>query len=150
MRISHSWLVAVVVFPLIAAACGGTTPPTTPPPTPSAEPAPIHESGDDNKGSIYGGSIAPVEVKKAMQEQKAVFRACYHALLEKNKKASGKVVLRFTVAEDGTVEEAVIMNATTLPTETAQCIADIVLKMQFAKPVGGKARITYPWEFTAE
>ena len=99
---------------------------------------------------IYGGSIAPVEVKKALQTKRDEIRACYRALLEKNKKASGKVVLRFTIGEDGAVEEVVTMNATTLPTETATCIAELVKSIAFPKPTGGKAAITYPWEFTAD
>jgi len=126
-------------------ACSSNPPPKQAEP----EPAPAATSGDP-KGSIHGGSIAPVEVKKAITEHKAEFKACYHALLEKDKKASGKVVLRITVGEDGKVEETVIMNETSLPNETATCIADIVKTITFAKPVGGKARITYPWEFTAE
>lgn len=126
--------------------CGSSSPPgNTPAPATSAS-----TETDTNKGSIYGGSIAPVEVKKALVARKDDVRACYHSLLEKDKKASGKVVIRFTVAEDGTVEETVIMNATTLPNETAQCIADVVKSTTFPKPQGGKARITYPWEFTAE
>ncbi len=99
---------------------------------------------------MYGGSLAPVEVKKAIATKKDEIKACYHALLEKNKKASGKVVLRFTIDEAGAVEEAVILNETTLPDETARCIADIVKAISFPKPNGGKARITYPWEFTAD
>ena len=129
-----------ILFALLLASCGGGS---TPPPK-EPEPAPAAST------SIYGGSIAPVEVKKAITEHKAEFKACYHSLLEKDKKASGKVVLRFTVDEGGKVEETVILNETSLPNETANCIADIVKTITFAKPIGGKARITYPWEFTAE
>lgn len=99
---------------------------------------------------MYGGTLAPVDVKKALVARKDDVHACYHSLLEKNKKASGKVVLEFVIAEDGTVESTTIMNATTLPNETAQCIADVVKSITFPKPQGGKARIQYPWEFTAE
>lgn len=130
--------------PLLVA-CTQPPPPTAPPP--SAEPA---ASESSPKGVVAGGSIAPVDVKKALQTKRDEIKACYHSLLEKNKKASGKVVLRFTIDESGAVEEAVIMNDTTLPTDTAQCIADVVKTIQFPKPQGGKARITYPWEFTAE
>jgi TonB family protein len=116
------------------------------------EPAePVNANSDPNpKGSVAGGSIAPVDVKKAIGEHKDDFKGCYHSLLEKNKKASGKVVIRFTVGEDGKVEDTVIMNETTLPNDTAQCIADIVKGIQFPKPTGGRARITYPWQFDAE
>jgi TonB family protein len=134
-----------ILFALLLASCGGSSNP--PPQHPVAEPPPA--SGDP-KGNMHGGSIAPVDVKKAITEHRAEFKACYHSLLEKDKKASGKVVLRFTVDEEGKVEETVILNETSLPNETANCIADIVKTITFAKPIGGKARITYPWEFTAE
>jgi hypothetical protein len=134
----------LLALAIIGCASGSAPPPKEPEP---AAPAP----GDDNpKGRIHGGSIAPVEVKKAIATRKAEIRACYHSLLEKDKNASGKVVIRFTIAEDGTVEETVILNETSLPRDTAQCIADVVAGITFAKPTGGKARITYPWEFTAE
>lgn len=125
---------------------------STPPKPRDPEPAePVNANKDANpKGSIAGGSLAPVEVKKALVARKEDVKACYHALLEKNKKASGKVVIRFTVGEDGKVEDTVIMNETTLPNETAQCIADVVKSTEFPKPTGGRARITYPWELTAE
>lgn len=135
----------MMIFALLLASCGGSSTPA--PKAPEPEPAPA--SGDP-KGNIHGGSIAPVEVKKAITEHRAEFKACYHSLLEKDKKASGKVVLRFTIDEEGKVEETVILNETSLPNETANCIADIVKTITFAKPSGGKARITYPWEFTAE
>jgi TonB family protein len=134
-----------IFFALLLASCGGGSNPQPIQPAPETAP-----TSSDPKGSIYGGSIAPVEVKKAIGEHKAEFKACYHSLLEKDKKASGKVVLRFTVDEEGKVEETVILNETSLPNETANCIADIVKGITFQKPVGGKARITYPWEFTAE
>ncbi|MGZ3419362.1 MAG: TonB family protein [Polyangiales bacterium] len=137
---------ALIVFALLASCASSSNPPPAPPP--SSEPA-----ADPNappKGKMYGGTLAPVEVKKALVARKDDVRACYHALLEKNKKASGKVVIRFTVGEDGAVEEAVVMNETTLPNETASCIAEVVKTTKFPKPEGGKARITYPWEFTAE
>ncbi len=89
-------------------------------------------------------------MKKALVERKPDVRLCFRALLRKDKKASGRVVLRFLVGEDGTVEETVILSGTTLPRETAQCVADVVKTTQFPKPKGGKARITYPWEFSAE
>lgn len=136
-----------ILFALFLASCGGG-PSTQPPKQP--EPEPAATTSGDPKGSIYGGSIAPVDVKKAITEHKAEYKACYHSLLEKDKKASGKVVLRITVGEDGKVEETVIMNETSLPNETANCIADVVKTITFPKPTGGKARITYPWEFTAE
>jgi hypothetical protein len=135
----------IFVALLLASSCGSSNPPPKQP-----EPEPATTATGDPKGSIHGGSIAPVEVKRAIGEHKAEFKACYHSLLEKDKKASGKVVLRITVDEDGKVEETVVMNETSLPMETANCIADIVKTITFAKPTGGKARITYPWEFTAE
>lgn len=136
----------LVVAALLIIACSPAPKPKDP------EPAePVNANTDkDPKGSIAGGSLAPVEVKKALVARKDEIKACYHALLEKNKKASGKVVIRFTIGEDGAVEDTVIMNETTLPTDTAQCIADIVKDTKFPKPTGGKARITYPWDFTAE
>lgn len=139
---------ALLLSSLLVVACGGASN-NQPPKQPEPEPAANTASGDP-KGSIYGGSIAPVEVKKAITEHKAEYKACYHSLLEKDKKASGKVVLRITVGEDGKVEDTVIMNETSLPNETANCIADVVKTITFPKPTGGKARITYPWEFTAE
>jgi TonB family protein len=136
-------LAAVVVL----LACASSNPKVKDP-----EPAEPVNSNDDKgpKGSVAGGSLAPVDVKKAIVARKEDVKACYHALLEKQKKASGKVVIRFTIGEDGKVEDTVIMNETTLPNDTAQCIADILKTIEFPKPTGGKVRITYPWEFTAE
>lgn len=145
MRLPLALLVVVVAAVPGAFACAGSTPPpSVPPPESSAS------SDAAPKGTVTGGSLAPVQVKKALVARKADVKACYHALLEKNKKASGKVVLRFTVGLDGKVEEVVTMDATTLPDETAKCIADVVRSIQFPAPEGGKASITYPWEFTAE
>lgn len=142
----NRFLTVAAVFVLVGCAVG--TPSTPPKPSVSE---PTNSNTDPNpKGSVAGGSVAPVEVKKALVARKDDIKACYHALLEKNKKASGKVVIRFTIGEEGAVEDTVILNETTLPNDTAQCIADIVKDTKFPKPTGGRARITYPWEFTAE
>lgn len=145
MRLASTTLL-VVASALGPFACAGSTPPAESPPAAASSTS----SDAAPKGTVTGGSLAPVQVKKALVARKDDVKACYHALLEKNKKASGKVVLRFTVGLDGKVEEVVTMDGTSLPDETAKCIADVVRSIQFPIPEGGKATITYPWEFTAE
>lgn len=142
--------ISIPLFVLALCACGPYGCGPGAPPPKAAEPEPAASSDAPPKGSVYGGTLAPVDVKKALVARKEDVKACYHALLEKNNKASGKVVLRFTVGEDGVVEEVVTMNGTSLPDETAKCIGDVVKSIKFPKPSGGKATITYPWEFTAE
>lgn len=136
---------AALTLAALLLACASNPKPKDPEP---AEPTPAPDANP--KGSVAGGSLAPVEVKKAITAHKDEYKACYHSLLEKNKKASGKVVIRFTIGEDGKVEDTVVMNETTLPTDTANCIADVLKTIEFPKPTGGKARITYPWVFEAE
>ena len=64
----------LLLFATLATACASSQPKPKDP-----EPAePVVDPNAPPKGSVAGGSLAPVEVKKALVAKKEEIKACYH------------------------------------------------------------------------
>jgi hypothetical protein len=89
--------------------------------------------GDLDKGAIRR------TVKKAMPE----IQACYEKALLKQPGLAGTVQTQFFITPKGTVQEA---SASGVDDEVAKCVAQVIKKLEFPKPVGGGGvQVNYPF-----
>jgi hypothetical protein len=76
-------------------------------------------------------------------------RYCYQRELNKAPTLGGKVVIKFTIAKDGTVSQASTKSTTMSNSAVENCMLGRFLRMQFPEPKGGGIVIvSYPFLFS--
>lgn len=75
-------------------------------------------------------------------------RRCYARGLASRPALAGKVVIKFVIAKDGSVSQSSVKSSTLGHPETAACIAEQFLELDFPEPKGGGIVIvSYPFLF---
>ncbi len=104
---------------------------------------------DPDGGIIAVGSLDRAQIDAVVKRNMAQIRYCYQRELNKNPGLGGKVTVKFVIAKDGSVSQA-LTNASTLgspPVET--CINGRFLRFSFPEPKGGGIVIvSYPLLFS--
>jgi len=138
----------------ILTACTADPPAESPPaPAPVTEPAPTKPAGSIGgepilpKPVVVGG-IENAAVEEVIGNHMASINACFEAERAKDPKLRGKVLVKFTIARDGTVSGS-STRSTSLRNETAEaCVNSAVTKATFPALQGGKVAIVqYPFVF---
>lgn len=88
----------------------------------------------------------PKDVERIMKGRSGAFRACYEYQLQRNPELKGRLVLRFTILEDGSTSDVSIVS-NELNTHVAECVKRHVQSLVFPKPVGGTCEIRWPFSF---
>lgn len=103
-----------------------------------------HPSPD--AGSI-NGRLPPETIQKVVRAHYGVFRQCYEEGLRRDGSLSGKIITRFIVERDGTVQRAKV-DCTTLHDEAAvRCIVSAYRDLVFPSPGNGVVTVVYPIMF---
>ncbi len=85
------------------------------------------------------------EVVKSRMQQ---IRYCYSRQLTRDPSLSGKLVVKFTIARDGTVSSAGIKSSTLADPAVGECVTSRFYRMQFPEPRGGGiVVVSYPFLF---
>ncbi len=97
---------------------------------------------------IILGALDKTVIDRVIKQHLAQLRYCYQRELTKHPDLAGKVVIKFTIAADGTVSSAAIKQ-TTLNNETVEaCLVARFMRMTFDAPAGGGIVIvSYPLIF---
>ncbi len=95
------------------------------------------------------GPVPAAELSRVMNQHKGRFSACYDAQAKKRPDLAGRVVLRFTVRDNGTVRNVKIKQSTLGDRKVEQCIVKVGESLSFTpRPGKGKTRVIYPFEFS--
>ena len=113
------------------------------------------ESGDsDDSDSPLGGSpIVLGALDKSLIEgvikgNLADIRYCYQQELSANPLLSGKIVIKFVIAKDGSVSKASIKASTMSSSAVESCLTERFMAFEFPEPTGGGIVIvSYPFIF---
>ncbi len=90
-------------------------------------------------------SLIDEVIKRHMNE----IKYCYQRELTKNPALGGKVVIKFTIAKDGTVSSAAQKSTTMNNAAVENCMVGRFMRMQFPAPKGGGIVIvSYPFLFS--
>jgi len=92
------------------------------------------------------GFCDPKDVKRVMDGRAGAVRACYEMHLQRNPELAGRLEIRFTIEEDGSMS-GLAVTANDLGTEVASCVLRQVSSLRFPKPAGGVCVIRWPYRF---
>ncbi|MCB9744254.1 MAG: AgmX/PglI C-terminal domain-containing protein [Alphaproteobacteria bacterium] len=101
------------------------------------------------QGSLVVGALDRAQVDAVIKRNLARFRYCYQRELTRDPELSGKVVVKFVIAKDGTVSAADI-KASTLGNEAVHgCMVGKMMTLEFPEPKGGGiVMVSYPFLFS--
>jgi TonB family protein len=108
-----------------------------------AAPAPVAGGGDATAEGRTAGALMAV-----VQRHAAAVRFCYNRLLTRRPGASGQLVVRLTVDQDGAVSEASLVRSSFSDPELEGCVMGQVREWRF--PASPEAHFTFdvPFVFT--
>ncbi|WP_438008661.1 AgmX/PglI C-terminal domain-containing protein [Sorangium sp. So ce321] len=164
---------SIVLLALLPGACATSSPPPAPPPpvtvdVPSAPPAPpvavspaaaapsaaaapgAQRTGDTSTpdGAAKRGRLTSAQVQQVVRAGFGQLRSCYERGLLKDPNLTGKVMIRFAIARDGSVSEAGDAGSDLPDREVVGCVLKSVFSLKFPEPEGGGiVTVVYPIVF---
>ncbi len=110
--------------------------------------------GEGGIGTVGGdpiilGALDRSLIDEVIKRHMNQIRYCYQRELTKNPSLGGKIVIKFTIAKDGTVSAASTKTTTMNNASVESCIVGRFMRMQFPEPKGGGIVIvSYPFIFS--
>ena len=102
-------------------------------------------------GKMYGqGTLDPNSVQKVIEQRQSQIQGCYERAIKKDKKLSGKLVIKWTIGSVGRVTKASVVSDTMKNSGVAKCVIGKVKRWRFSKPKGGSVTITKRFIFDVE
>ena len=94
------------------------------------------------------GGYTEDEINRIVKARAGVFRACYQKELNRSPGIGGKLVIRFKIGSDGTVQSAANAGGSSLTNaEVESCVKSNVMRLKFTAK-GAIANVTYPFVFS--
>jgi hypothetical protein len=110
--------------------------------------------GEGGIGTVGGdpiilGALDRSLIDEVIKRHMNQIRYCYQRELTKNPSLGGKVVIKFTIAKDGSVSQASTKTSTMKNASVENCIVGRFMRMTFPEPKGGGIVIvSYPFLFS--
>lgn len=99
---------------------------------------------------IILGALDKSLIDAVIRRNMSQIRYCYQRELTKNPNLKGKIIVKFTIAADGTVSKAGIKSSSMGSPPVEDCITGRFKRFQFPEPKGGGVVIvSYPFIFSA-
>ena len=91
-------------------------------------------------------------IRRVIGDNLRAYRTCYERQLEKDPNAGGKLVVSWTIDENGNVKTAsVLKKKTSLKNVTVQnCVLDKIKSEKFPATGGPEVTINYPFYFSSK
>jgi Ca-activated chloride channel family protein len=112
--------------------------------------------GEGGLGAVGGdpiilGSLDRSVIDQVVKRNLNALRYCYQRELTKDPTLGGAVVVKFTIAADGTVSQAAIKSSTLGSPAVESCLVGRFLRAQFPAPAGGgTVVVSYPLVFSPQ
>jgi len=90
------------------------------------------------------GSLSPQEANAALVDHLEAFAACFTPHTRRLRTLGGRLLLKFHIAVDGTVSKVRPIDSTVGHREAERCAMDVAAAVQFPRPHGGEAEVTWP------
>ena len=90
------------------------------------------------------GRLPPESIQRSVRQGFGRFRACYELGLLRRGRLQGRVTTTFVIDRDGSVSKAASAGPDVGDSEVVDCIAAAFRALQFPRPEGGVATVTYP------
>lgn len=138
---------------ILGPGCASAPPPRpSEPPRPAEAPAPAssQKAEDDRDGlSLSGGfgRLDEADAEQAFRGHLDEINRCYQDALKTKWFLGGRLELKLRVAPDGKVAMAAVAQSSLGSFEVERCVQKVVAAIDFPRPKGGEAELTYPVEF---
>lgn len=93
------------------------------------------------------GKMDQAKINAIIKSKQKALQDCYERELRKNPNLSGKIVVRFTIGEDGKVSDVRIESDTMGNPDVADCILSRIRRWIFPKPDEGTVTVSVPFVF---
>lgn len=95
------------------------------------------------------GPLSGSEISAVMDRRKADFSRCYESQARKNRSLAGRVVLRFTIRDDGSAQNVKIRESTLNNANVESCMVKVVQSLRFPAEQGRQpTKVWYPFAFS--
>jgi hypothetical protein len=121
------------------------TPPEETLPAPVAEAKPV-EPGITSTGTPPRGKLPKAVIDEKLKSAQPAIQGCYERGLKATPGLRGNVSINFVVSPEGKVVHAEAMEVDDPLTDhpTIDCMLDVMKKLEFPQPSGGRVFINYP------
>ncbi len=93
------------------------------------------------------GKIDKKSVASTIRRRQDGFQGCYETALKANSKLSGKLVVDFTIGDDGRVTEARVVKDGVGSAEVSSCVISLLKRLKFPAPSDGEVTISNTFVF---
>lgn len=84
-------------------------------------------------------------IRRVVRAHIPEIRECYNTALQADPEARGKVVIDFTIGEEGKVTRAVVGSSDMQDAALPTCMTNAIRGWLFPKPDGGSVQVSYPF-----
>jgi outer membrane biosynthesis protein TonB len=91
------------------------------------------------------GTLDKDLIRRVVRAHIPEIRECYNAALQADPEARGKVVIDFTIGEEGKVTQAGVASSDMKDAAAPACMANAINGWLFPKPDGGSVKVSYPF-----
>ncbi|MBW2464881.1 MAG: TonB family protein, partial [Deltaproteobacteria bacterium] len=108
---------------------------------------------DLGPGDAIGGTgiFDEARVVRMIRMRQSALRRCYETALGPNPSLSGRVVVKFTIEERGTVSEALAIENSTGAPALGACVVGVIRRLRWrVGPEGGGVQFSYPFIFAPQ
>ena len=89
------------------------------------------------------------DISAVMDQRKSQFSACYKAQARRDRSLAGEVLLRFTIRDDGTVQNVKVRETTLGNAAVERCMVKVGQSLRFQARAGrAPTKVWYPFSFT--
>jgi outer membrane biosynthesis protein TonB len=93
------------------------------------------------------GKIDKKSVQATIRRRQDGFSACYENALKANSKLQGKLVVEFTIGDDGKVVSASVVKDGLNSSEVSSCVVGLLKRLRFPAPADGEVTISNSFVF---
>lgn len=102
---------------------------------------------DESGSGVFDSSLVTRQIRTRI----SAIQRCYERELRNNPTLAGRVLVRFTIQEAGTVSGATAVENTTGSPAVANCVVDTIRRFRFNPgPEGGSVTYSYPFVFAPQ
>jgi hypothetical protein len=94
------------------------------------------------------GRLPSETIQRVVRGNFGRFTACYQDGLQRNPGLEGRVVVRFVIARDGSVQIAQDGGSGFADSNVTSCIVRAFYSLSFPAPEAGTVQVTYPLQLT--
>ncbi len=104
---------------------------------------------EENPYHLLHAELNSDSIKMVVRHNLPQLKGCYERAVKDRGTVSGTVEIEFVISALGTVQKADVHRNSTGHEGLGLCIAAILKRWRFPKPIGGEAEFIFPFQFSS-